>query len=63
MFDLLEKEPLQGLYNVIFNTVKGSCKLNQAGYAEKESKQLATKVWSMANDWEALLIPQKITNN
>ena len=44
MFDLLEKEPLQGLYNVIFNTVKGSCKLNQAGYAEKESKQLATKV-------------------
>ena len=38
MFDLLEKGPLQELYNVIFYTVKGSFKLNQVGYAERESK-------------------------
>ena len=44
MFDLLEKEPLQEPYNVIFYIVKGSFKLNQAGYEEKKSKQLATKI-------------------
>ena len=63
MFDLLEIGNLQELYNVIFYIVKGSFKLNQMGYAETESKQLATKIWSMANDWEALLIPQEIQNN
>ena len=50
MFDLLKKGPLQEFHNVIFYIVIGSFKLNQAGYAETESKQLATKIWSMAND-------------
>ena len=54
MFDLLEKETLQEFYNVVFYTAKGSFKLNQVGYAETESKQLATKIWSIANDWKAL---------
>ena len=63
MFDLLENGPLQELCNVIFHTIKGIFKLNHAGYAEKESKQLATKMTSMLNDWEALLIPQKIPKN
>ena len=40
MFDLLKKEPLQELYNVIFYIVKGSFKLNQAVYEETELKQL-----------------------
>ena len=48
MFDLLKKGPLQEFYIVIFNIVKRSFKLNQAGHAETESNQL----WSMANDWE-----------
>ena len=48
MFDLLKKGPLQELYNVIFNIVNRSFKLNQAGHAETEWNQL----WSMANDWE-----------
>ena len=63
MFDLLKKGPLQELHNVIFYIAIGSFKLNQAGYAETESKQLATKIWSMANDWDALLYLQKIPNN
>ena len=50
MFDLSKKGPLQELHNVIFYIVIGSFKLKQAGYAETESKQLATKFWSMAND-------------
>ena len=61
MFDLLEKGPLQELYNVIFYTVKGSFKFNHARYTETKSEQLATKIWPMINDWEALLIPQKNT--
>ena len=63
MFDLSKKGPLQELHNVIFYIVIGSFKLKQAGYAETESKQLATKFWSMANDWDALLYPQKISND
>ena len=26
---------------------------------QKQRKKLGTKIWSMASDWEALLIPQK----
>ena len=54
MFDLLEKGPLQEFYNVVFYTANGSFKLKQVGYAETESKQLPTKIWSIANDWKAL---------
>ena len=49
MFDLLKKGLLQEPDNVIFYTVKDSFKLNQARYEEAESKQLAAKMWSMAN--------------
>ena len=59
----LEKELLQEFCNVIFYNVKGSFKLNQMGYAETESKQLASKIWSMVSEWEVLLIPQKVPNN
>ena len=48
MLDLLKTGPLQELNNVIFHTVKSSFKLNQA---------------DMQNDWEVLLISQKIPNN
>ena len=30
--------------------------LNEHGYATTKSKNLATKIWSLANDWEALLL-------
>ena len=33
----VKERTLQELYNIIFYTVKGSYKLNQAGYAETES--------------------------
>ena len=50
IFDLLKKGPLQDPYSVIFYTVKSSFKLNQAGYEVTESKQLASKIGSIAND-------------
>ena len=34
----------------MFYIVKGSFKLKQGEYGETESKQLATKIWSVAND-------------
>ena len=48
MLDLLMIGSLQELYNVIFLFVKSSFKLNQA---------------DIQNDWEVLLISQKIPNN
>ena len=57
------KGHLQEPYNAIFYNGKGSFKLNQVRYEEVESKQLATKIWSMANDWESLFIAQKIPDS
>ena len=48
MLDLLKIGSLQELCNVIFHIVKSSFKLNQE---------------DMQNDWEVLLISQKISNN
>ena len=48
MLYLLKIGSLQELYNVIFHMVKSSFKLNQV---------------DMRNDWEVLLISQKIPNN
>ena len=48
MLYLLKIGSLQELYNVIFHIVKSSFKLNQV---------------DMRNDWEVLLISQKIPNN
>ena len=48
MLDLLKKGSLQELDNVIFHIVKSSFKLNQV---------------DMQNDWEVVLISEKILNN
>ena len=48
MLDLLKTESLQELYSVIFDIIKSSFKHKQA---------------DMQNDWEVLLISQKIPNN
>ena len=54
----LEKGPMTDLYNVIYLTVKDNCQLNKHGYATTISKNLATKIWSLAYDWEALVTGQ-----
>ena len=43
------------LYNVIFMTLHDSMTVNEHGYAITKSKNLACKIWALANDWEALL--------
>ena len=43
---LLQDGPMRELYNVIFATIKGNFSLSQP---------LATEIWSLASDWEALL--------
>ena len=47
------------LYNVIYLTIKDTRSLNGHGYAVTTSKNLASKIWSTAYDWEALITGQK----
>ena len=51
-----EKGPISDLYNVIFMTLHDVMKVNEYGYAMTKSKVLATKIWYLANDWEALVL-------
>ena len=50
-----EKGPMCDLYNVIFMTLHDFMTVNEHGYAITKSKNLACKIWALANDWEALL--------
>ena len=50
-----EKGPMCDLYNVIFMTLHDSMTVNEHEYAITKSKNLACKIWTLANDWEALL--------
>ena len=54
----LDRGPLKELYNVIYATIDDNFKVNEYGYAKTPSNQVATKVWSLASDWEALVVPK-----
>ena len=62
LIENLNKGPLPDLYNVIYLTINDTCSLNEHGYAVTTSKNLASKIWSTAYDWEALITGQKIQN-
>ena len=47
--------PLPDLYNIIYATIDPTFKINEYGYAATRSNPIATKVWSVAADWEALV--------
>ena len=44
------------LYNAIYLTFNDSIKLSEQGYAITSSSNLGCKIWSLANEWEALLL-------
>ena len=58
LIDRLDRGQLKELYNVIYATVDRNFTINEYGYAKTRSNQIATKVWSLASDWEALVVPQ-----
>jgi len=58
LIDRLDRGPLKELYNVIYATIDDNFKVNEYGYAKTRSNQVATKVWSLASDWEALVVPK-----
>eukprot|EP00794_Sanderia_malayensis_P012974 gene12974-14308_t len=50
----LDEGPLPELYNAIFYSMHDSATINEYGYAAT-SRVKATKIWSLASDWESLL--------
>ena len=53
------KGSLPELYNAIYATINPSFKVHSTGYAVKPSHQSATKIWSIASDWEYLVTKKK----
>ena len=59
----INKGPMCVLYNAIFLTLHDTMKKNEHGYAGTESKALATKIVSLAFDWESLLLREPSYRN
>eukprot|EP00795_Rhopilema_esculentum_P009663 gene9663-17422_t len=59
LIEQFDRGLLQDIYNMIYATVDKNYKINQYGYAMTRSKPMATKVWSLASDWEVLLSPKQ----
>ena len=57
--NFVQRGPLPELYNAIYATINPSFKVHSTGYAVKPSHQSATKMWSIASDWEYLVTKKK----
>ena len=55
MLQEINRGPPQVLYNAIYSTLEDTCKKNSFGYFATESQLKATKIWSLACDWESLI--------
>ncbi len=53
--DRFKDGPLPELYNVIYATMYQSLSINEHGYAKTDSNNIATKIWSIALDWQTLI--------
>ncbi len=51
----LNDGPIPELYNVIYATMYPTFKTNDQGFAETESNNIGTKIWSLALDWQSLI--------
>ena len=49
-------EPMKELFNAIALSTNPSMKINTEGYACPDSEVRATKIWSIASDWQRLII-------
>ena len=59
LMESFDNGPLPELYNVIYATMYEHFSLNEHGYAKIDSSNIATKIWSIALDWESLISRQK----
>ena len=57
--NFVQRSPLPELYNTIYATINPSFKVHSTGYAVTPSHQSATKIWSIASDWEYLVTKKK----
>ena len=57
--NFVQRGPLPELYNAIYTTINPSFKVNSTGYAVTPLHQSATKIWSIASDWEYLITKKK----
>ena len=57
--NFVQRGPLPELYNAIYATINPSFKVHSTGYAVTPSHQSATKIWSVASDWEYLVTKKK----
>ena len=55
LINSLDEFPIQEIFNVIYCTLYPRMKLNDKGYAEVESLNIATKIWSLVSDWQSLV--------
>ena len=57
--NLLRNGPLQDIYNIIFYTVKRTCKPNEGRYGKTKSKQLALRsgLWPLGGAFQYSKIP------
>ena len=65
MIDSLENGQMQDLYNTIYaSKYRPNFKVNEHGYTETPSANIANKIWSIASDWQGLITnkdtPQQI---
>ena len=51
----LRRGPPKVLYNAVYATLQETFKKNSYGYFATDSQLLATKIWSIASDWESLI--------
>ena len=49
-------EPMNELFNALALSTNPSMKINTGGYACPDSEVRATKIWSIASDWQHLII-------
>ena len=62
LIDMLDRGPMQELYNVIYASIYTSeYQLNESAYAVTSSNNMATKIWSLASDWESLITKENLT--
>ena len=62
LVDMLDRGPMQELYNVIYASIYTSeYQLNESGYTVTSSNNMATKIWSLASDWESLIRKRKFS--
>ena len=54
----LDSGPLPDLYNTIYYSIHDRRKLNEYGYIETSQTE-ATKIWSIASDWESLVTKKR----